>query len=82
MKKTKNLLDYPPQPLVVCGYHVPKPDCVHPADPQDTPPTDRLVRRDGETKICPRCAERVKSAAAVCRHCGADFQAIEAAPAT
>jgi hypothetical protein len=40
-----------------------------------------VVRREGETKVCPRCAERVKSAAAVCRHCGAEFQAIEAAPA-
>jgi hypothetical protein len=27
-------------------------------------------RRDGGSKVCPRCAERVKVAALVCRHCG------------
>jgi len=27
----------------------------------------------GESKICPRCAERVKRAALMCRFCGYDF---------
>jgi ribosomal protein L40E len=26
--------------------------------------------RDAGSKVCPRCAERVKAAALVCRHCG------------
>jgi ribosomal protein L40E len=30
--------------------------------------------RDAESKICPRCAERVKAAALVCRHCSQAFE--------
>lgn len=33
-----------------------------------------VTRRD-EAKVCPRCAERIKAAALVCRHCGHDFAA-------
>ncbi|HEY2353371.1 MAG TPA: DUF4190 domain-containing protein [Gaiellaceae bacterium] len=28
-----------------------------------------------DTKVCPRCAERIKSAAVVCRFCGYDYEA-------
>ena len=31
--------------------------------------------RDAGSKVCPRCAERVKAAALVCRHCGYELQA-------
>lgn len=41
-----------------------------------------VERRDAETKICPRCAERVKAAALVCRHCGQDFNVGATQPAT
>jgi ribosomal protein L40E len=35
-----------------------------------------------DTKVCLRCAERVKAAASVCRYCGFDFQTGQApAPA-
>lgn len=30
--------------------------------------------RDAESKICPRCAERVKAAALICRHCSQAFE--------
>jgi ribosomal protein L40E len=30
--------------------------------------------RDTESKVCPRCAERVKAAAKVCRHCSQPFE--------
>jgi hypothetical protein len=33
-------------------------------------------RRLSETKRCPRCAERVKKEAAVCRFCGYEFQKV------
>lgn len=29
-------------------------------------------------KTCPRCAERIKTAAVVCRHCGHDLAAVQA----
>jgi predicted amidophosphoribosyltransferase len=32
-------------------------------------------------KICPRCAEKVKSIAKVCRHCGHEFDAYDSAVA-
>ena len=31
-------------------------------------------RREAESKACPRCAERIKAAALVCRHCGHAFE--------
>ncbi len=33
-----------------------------------------VERRDAESKVCPRCAERVKAAALVCRHCSQPFE--------
>jgi ribosomal protein L40E len=39
-------------------------------------------RRDAESKICPRCAERIKAAAIVCRHCGNQLDVIATQPAT
>jgi len=36
--------------------------------------------RHGETKVCPRCAERIKAAALVCRHCGQQFDTNVAQP--
>jgi ribosomal protein L40E len=30
--------------------------------------------RDAESKVCPRCAERVKAGAMVCRHCSQSFE--------
>jgi ribosomal protein L40E len=38
--------------------------------------------RDAESKVCPRCAERVKAAAIVCRHCGNELDVIARQPAT
>lgn len=32
-----------------------------------------LVTKPSGTKVCPDCAERVKVAAKVCKHCGADL---------
>lgn len=32
------------------------------------------------THTCPKCAEAVRAAAVVCKHCGADLQPIEADP--
>ncbi len=32
-----------------------------------------VEHRDGASKVCPRCAERIKAAAMVCRHCGQEF---------
>lgn len=34
-----------------------------------------VERRDAASKTCPRCAEKVKAAALVCRHCGLVFEA-------
>lgn len=34
-----------------------------------------IVRDSAEDKVCPKCAERVKRAASVCRFCGFDFTA-------
>ena len=34
-----------------------------------------IVRDSAEDKVCPKCAERVKRAASVCRFCGFDFAA-------
>jgi ribosomal protein L40E len=41
-------------------------------------------RRDAASKVCPRCAERVRAAALVCRHCGneLDVKVTQPAPAT
>jgi len=38
--------------------------------------------RDGQTKVCPRFAERIKAAALVCRHCGQQLDANVAQPVT
>lgn len=32
-----------------------------------------IERRGGASKVCPRCAERIKAAAMVCKHCGQEF---------
>ena len=32
-----------------------------------------MTEVDQDTKVCPRCAERIKSAALVCRFCGYDY---------
>lgn len=32
------------------------------------------------TKTCPKCAEKVKLAASVCRHCGHQFEVVETQP--
>ena len=37
--------------------------------------------RATESKVCPRCAERVKVAALVCRHCGQELEASVTKPA-
>lgn len=34
---------------------------------------------ESETKACPQCAETILAAAQVCKHCGSDFAAMEAA---
>lgn len=39
-------------------------------------------RRDAASKVCPRCAERVKAAAMVCRHCGQAFDVDATHPET
>ena len=33
-----------------------------------------MAESDGETKVCPQCAEEVRSAATRCRFCGYDFE--------
>jgi ribosomal protein L37AE/L43A len=40
-----------------------------------------IERRDTESNVCPRCAERVKVGALVCRHCGQEFEASVTPPA-
>jgi uncharacterized protein UPF0547 len=35
---------------------------------------ERQDRSRGASKVCPRCAEAVKAAALVCRHCGHEFE--------
>lgn len=34
-------------------------------------------RQRADLKTCPRCAEHVKVAAVICRHCGAEFEGTE-----
>jgi hypothetical protein len=38
-------------------------------------------RRRAGSKVCPRCAETIKAAALICRHCGQEFEAPAALPA-
>ena len=38
--------------------------------------------RDGASKFCPRCAERIKAAALVCRHCNQQLDANIPLPGT
>lgn len=57
--------------------------------PPATPPTDRGWPRPAPEaaapapaeRICPFCAEAVKAAAVVCKHCGRDLPAMPEAPA-
>jgi hypothetical protein len=39
----------------------------------------RHDRINGESKTCPRCAEKIKAAALVCRHCGHEFETLSSA---
>jgi ribosomal protein L40E len=41
-----------------------------------------VERREADSKVCPRCAERVKAAAMVCRHCGQAFDVNVTQPPT
>jgi hypothetical protein len=43
--------------------------------------TYTLAPRAELEKTCPKCAERVKAAAAICRFCGHTFEALASAPA-
>jgi hypothetical protein len=39
------------------------------------PSTEERIAASEPMKVCPRCAEKVKAAAAVCRFCGHEFDA-------
>jgi S1-C subfamily serine protease len=44
------------------------------ASPAAVLPEPAIVAPDGETKVCPDCAETVKAAAKICRYCGHQFE--------
>ena len=51
-----------------------KPHVVLASRPGQVEGGETLTARNSAEKVCPRCAERVKMAAIVCRYCGYEFE--------